>query len=159
HDLPAAERLVAAVLGIDGNAGEHVLLGVALLGRRGQRGLDRLENHRLRHALLGRDRVDYKQPFLAHLKPLFTVSSASRDAHRDPTCPVPAPAPVPPSRAPAAPCRCCPRPRTSPCRRRRKPPCRLPCAGSCPAGGAFRPSAASARPWPPARRSARTGPA
>src|SRR5690606_17353834 len=105
HDLPAAEGLVVAVLRVDLDARQHVLVEVALLGRGGQCRFDRLEDHGLRHALLVGDRVHDQQKFLAHLflTPRGTVcppppcwfvcpwgsSLPCPDAHRVPTCPAP----------------------------------------------------------------------
>src|SRR5690606_6245855 len=65
--FPAAEGLVAAVLGVDLHAGDHVLVEVTLLGRGGERRLEGFEDHRLGHALLVGDRIDDQQQFLAHL--------------------------------------------------------------------------------------------
>src|SRR5690606_24056704 len=62
----AAESFVASVLRVHGHARQHVLVGIALLRRGGQPGLDRLQDHRLGHALLGGHRVDDKQQFLGH---------------------------------------------------------------------------------------------
>src|SRR5690606_33569026 len=113
--LHPAEGLVAAVLAVDGDPHQHVLVGVALLGGGGQRGLDGLEDHRFGHALFVGNRVNDQQQFLAHL-----VTPPSR-ARRPPACwwicccwpgrdacrACSVRDPAPPSRGPAAPCRCC----------------------------------------------------
>jgi len=78
HHFPAAEGFVAAVLGIDLDADQHVLLGIALLRRRRQRRFHRFEDHRLRDALLGGDRIDDLQQFLAHARLLRIVRLIGR---------------------------------------------------------------------------------
>src|SRR3546814_19598997 len=116
--------ILTAVFRVDLDPRHHVLLQVALLGRGGQRRLDRLEDHGLGHAFFIGDRIHDQQQFLAHLflTPRGTVlpppscwfvclwvSSlpACPGARRAPTCPARAPGPMPTSPAPAATCRCC----------------------------------------------------
>ena len=49
-DFPAPERLVVAAVAVDRHAHRDVLLGIALLGGRRERGLHRFEDDGLRHA-------------------------------------------------------------------------------------------------------------
>jgi len=51
--FPAAEGFVVTALMIDGDADVGLFLGIALLGGRRQRRLERTENHIIRHRLLG----------------------------------------------------------------------------------------------------------
>jgi hypothetical protein len=67
NDFHAAESLVAAVLLVDRNAHQHVLIVVALLGGRCEGCLDGIEDDFARHALLVGDRIHDQQKFLAHL--------------------------------------------------------------------------------------------
>ena len=70
--LPAAEGLVVAALAVDGDA--HVpLLAVLLAGSRGQRRLERLEDHFLVDALLVGDGIDHHQDFLVHTVYLYAT--------------------------------------------------------------------------------------
>src|SRR5690606_13355148 len=100
HHFPAAEGLVAAVLGVDLDAGYHVLVDVALLGRCGQGGLEGFQDHRLGDALLMGDRVDDQQQFLAHLlyhsaRDGFCAAGLLSMFLGEPALPLPCPAPRP----------------------------------------------------------------
>ena len=63
--LPAAEGVVVAALAVDRDA-RVPLLAVLLAGRRGQRRLERLEDHFLIDALLVGDGIDDHQYFFIH---------------------------------------------------------------------------------------------
>ena len=65
HHVPAAEGLVVAGLAVDRDA-DVDFAAVQLLGRRGQRRLDRAEHDVALHALLARDRIDQHQHFAVH---------------------------------------------------------------------------------------------
>ena len=87
----------------------HFLVGIALLRCRGQGGLDGIEDHFTRHALLVGDCVDYQQQFLAHwLTPRAASlpparwkknSCSASDASVPDRSACSGPAPAPPSRA------------------------------------------------------------
>ena len=66
HDLPAAEGLVLAGFAVDRHAHVDLVLE-ALLGRRGERQLQRDEHDVLGHVLFARQRVDQQQQFAAHV--------------------------------------------------------------------------------------------
>ena len=72
HDGPAPERLVVAGLAIDRDARVDIV-GILLLGRRRERGLERLEYDLLGHVLLARQRVDEKQQFAVHRAFLHSI--------------------------------------------------------------------------------------
>ena len=77
HDRPAPERLVVAGLAVDRHARVD-LVGEALLGRRGERRLERREHDFLRHVLLARKRVDQQQQFAVHFAFLHSIFGTSR---------------------------------------------------------------------------------
>ena len=76
HDGPAPERLVVAGLAIDRDTRIDIV-GVLLLGRRGQSSLQRREDDFLGHILLARQRVDEKQQFAVHLVFLHSIFGTS----------------------------------------------------------------------------------
>ena len=134
HHLPAAERLVVAGVAVDRDA--HVdVLGVLLLGRRGERHLERAEDDVARHVLLARQHVHQHHQFAIPCRnfaqPLDSL-----------TIPVPA-APArrrraparrsvrPPPASPAPPPRRAARRRT--CAGRRRPGVRIRTSAFCPA--------------------------
>ena len=65
HHVPAAEGLVVAGVAVDGDA-DVDLAAVQLLGRRGERRLDRVEDDVAFDALLARDGVHQHQHFAIH---------------------------------------------------------------------------------------------
>ncbi|MNS76680.1 hypothetical protein D3C72_1102350 [compost metagenome] len=109
HHFPAAVGFVVAILVVDDHAGQHFLVGIALLRCRGQRGLDGIEDYFTRHALLVGDRVHYQQQFLAHwLTPRAASlpparwkknSCSASDASVPDRSACSGPAPAPPSQA------------------------------------------------------------
>ncbi len=77
--FPAAEGVVVAALAVDGDA--HVpFFAVFLAGGRGQRRLERFEDHFLVDALLVGDGIDHHQDFLVH--GLSTYPSSLHGASR-----------------------------------------------------------------------------
>src|SRR6185437_10602753 len=66
NDFPAPEGLVLAGVVIDRHTDIRLLVRIALLRGRRQRGFHRLEDHFLRHALFIGDRVDDQQKIFAH---------------------------------------------------------------------------------------------
>ena len=72
HDGPAPERLVVAGLAIDRDTRVDIV-GILLLGRRRERGLERLEYDLLGHVLLARQRVDEEQQFAVHRAFLHSI--------------------------------------------------------------------------------------
>ncbi|AAW76474.1 hypothetical protein XOO3220 [Xanthomonas oryzae pv. oryzae KACC 10331] len=171
NHFPTTVGFVGTVLVIDGDAGQHVLVGVALLRCGSQRGLDRIEDHFARHAFFIGDRIHYQQKFLTHFvtpraacqpPTRWMVSSSRARFFSGRAYSVSAvPGPTRPNPAGCAPCRCYRSRSARPCRRwqtpRRQPRHRY--AGFRPGSGADHPAPASRQSSWIRRHGARTVPA
>jgi len=84
HDGPAAEGRIVAGLAVDLHADIDLVLE-ALLGRRGERHLQRQEHRVLGDVLLARQRIDQQQDFATHLRSF--VTPAQRRSYVKPSAP------------------------------------------------------------------------